>query len=127
MQTSPITKIVATENWILKITPLHINLCHQTDANLVVKESDTYHSLNNLGTVQYITIEVKSSRSNVDPFTIRIKGLDFQNLQDRISRTISIPAHVKFHKTLIDRFIDAFKDCIKNNPQYSTTLVSIYC
>lgn len=121
MQTSPISKIIATENWILKVTPLYVHVCHQSDANLIVKESETYNnSINNLGTVQYISIEVKSGRANVNPFMIRIKALDFQNLQDRVARRISIPAHVKFHKTLIDRFIDAFKDAIKNNPLYNT-------
>lgn len=128
VETSPLSKIIATENWILKVTPLNLFIAHQCDANLVVKESNTHNiSLNNLGEVEFLQIEVKSNRSNVGSFTLRIRALDFQNLQDQVARAITILPHIKFHKTVIDRFIDAFKDATKDNPIYVTNQVSLYC
>lgn len=108
----------------MKVSPVMLFVVHQSDANLIVKQADTHRiSHINSNEVQYVTIEVKSSRPNVEPFTIRINGLDFKDLQDRIARTITVLPTVKFHQTLLDQFVDAFKDAVKTNPVYSTDQV----
>lgn len=126
LETNSINKVVVTENWIIKLTPLTIFVAHQSDATLEVSKADTHHlSIQNTAEVQFINIEVKSSRSGAKPFTVRINALDFRDFQDRVARRISILPGVKFHKTLIDQFIDAFKETIKNNQTYVTDQVSL--
>lgn len=121
IQTSSITKIIATENWILKVTPLSVHFAHQSDTKLTVKEANTYHiSHQNTTEVQFLNIEVKSNRPGVDSFDIRINASDFKDLQDRVTRTITILPNVKFHKSVIEQFIDVFKETVQQNPKYRT-------
>lgn len=118
---NPITHMVITENWILKVTPLTIFAAHQSDANLIVKTADTHETPSiNIETRQFLNIEVNSSRAGVNPFVIRINAVDFRNLQNRLTRNITILPNVKFHKSNIERFIDVFKQSIKSNPRYQT-------
>nr|CAH7739502.1 unnamed protein product [Callosobruchus chinensis] len=122
IQTSAIIKIVATDNWLMKVTSLSIFLVNQRDATLTVTEAQTYHMshLNNSNT-QYLNIEVKSGVNGVRPFIIRINASDFSYLKDRVSRaTISIRPNVRFHKTIVEQFVDVFKETIAENPIYET-------
>lgn len=121
IQTSAIVTIVATENWIMKVMPLTVLVIHQSDASLVVKEAKTYEISNqNTNGTQYLNIEIKSSRQHVDPFIIRINARDFKDLRDRVARSIEILPNVKFHKSVMDQFVDVFKETIMNNPVYDT-------
>lgn len=63
--TNCITRIVATDNWIIKITPFNIQVAHQSDATLIVNKCDTHfisYSLNQSTVtedqVQFINIQV---------------------------------------------------------------------
>lgn len=124
IRTSTICHVVITENWIMKVTALTICFIHQTDASLVVQNCDSHTiSRNEEGEVQYINIMVTTTRESVDPFIIRINGGDFQDLQDRISRSITIPSNITFHKTVIEKFVDTFKNFIQENPQFKTEQV----
>lgn len=126
-KTSPLSHIAITDNWILKITPLTIHLAHQSDVTVTVKTSETYNlSPENYGEIQYLNIECKSSRQGVDPFIIRINSENFQNLQNRLTRTINVMPHVKFHKNILERFVDVFKENIKENPKYDSNQVSVF-
>lgn len=126
LQTNAIIKVVATENWIIKLTPLTMFIVHQSDASLVVNQTDTHQiSLQSNG-VQYLNIEVKSTRINVEPFIIRINAMDFKDLQDRVARTITVLPTVVFHKTLMDQFVDAFKEAVKDNPVHVTNQVIVF-
>ncbi|XP_022918605.1 E3 ubiquitin-protein ligase TM129 [Onthophagus taurus] len=128
IQTNSICRIIATENWVMKITPLTIYLIHQSDASLVVNRCEThYMSQDSRDEVQYINIEVTSRRNNIDPFTIRLNSTDFQDLQDRISRSIDILPDVQFKKTTIEKFLEVFNENIDKNPKYYTQEVSDQC
>ncbi|XP_065174124.1 E3 ubiquitin-protein ligase TM129 [Atheta coriaria] len=117
IKTSPITTVIATENWIIKVLPLNLFIAHQSDASLTVEQTDTHaFSHDHAGVVQYITIKVTSNR--VETFKLRLKALDFQDLQDRVARSINILPEVKFHKSIIEQFTDVFKDAIKDNVRY---------
>ncbi|XP_023018024.2 E3 ubiquitin-protein ligase TM129 isoform X2 [Leptinotarsa decemlineata] len=121
IQTSAIVKIIVTENWIIKITPLSMFIVHQSDASLAVKEADSYRISPSVTIeVQYLNIEVKSGRQGVEPFSIRINAGDFKDLRDRVARSITIMPDVKFHQSVVDQFVDVFKDTINENPQYQT-------
>lgn len=122
IQSNAVIKIIVTENWIIKVTALKMYIAHQSDASLVVNQANTLN-FPYQNDVQYINIEVRSSRANVETFVIRINALDFRDLQDHVARTIVILPNVAFHRTLLDQFIEAFKETTKNNPIYRTNQV----
>lgn len=118
---SSITKIIATENWIMKTSLYFVHFAHQSDSALIADKSDA-HSISihdSTDGVQFVNIQVKPTRAGVKNFTIRINSLDFKDLQDRVNRPITILSSVKFHTSLIDRFIDVFVAEAKKNPKYS--------
>lgn len=89
-------------------------------------QSDS-HDLSELSmeTIQFVNIRVKPTRPGVSEFIIRINALDFKTLQDRMLRPITILDGVTFNKTVIDRFIEVFKQQIQLNPKYTTEEVSL--
>lgn len=62
-------------------------------------------------------------RPGTQSFNIRLNALDFKDFQDRVSLPITVLPNVTFHKTLLDRFIDTFKEQVANNPRYETQQV----
>lgn len=128
IRTNTLTTIVATDNWLLKVTPYNMYCAHQSDTALIVCSSDSHHcSMANRNQVQFINIEVKSTRASVAPFFIRLNALDFKDLQDRWARPIVVLPNVVFQVTLLDRFVDAFKEQIKLNQIYETNQVIQIC
>lgn len=87
-------------------------------------QSDS-HGINELSAdaIQFVNIKVKPTRPGVHEFLIRINALDFKSLQDRMLRPITILEGVNFNKSVIDRFIEVFKEQIKLNPRYKAAEV----
>ncbi|XP_011497085.1 PREDICTED: E3 ubiquitin-protein ligase TM129 [Ceratosolen solmsi marchali] len=122
INTNSITKVVATDNWIIKVTPYQLYFAHQSDTSLIVNKSDTHNlSSSTRGKIQYISIKITPNRSGARAFNIRLKALDFKNLQDKITRPIIVLESVVFHRTLLDKFIEIFKEQIAQNPEFETT------
>lgn len=116
---NPISRIIATESWIIKTSSYWINVAHQNETTMVAYKSDTHEvSQDAFETVQYVNIAVIPIRKEIKEFSIRINALDFKDLQDRISRQITILSSVKFHRSVLDRFVDVFKDQVAQNPTY---------
>lgn len=59
IDTNSITKVVVTDNWIIKVTSYKLHFAHQSDTALILNKSDT-HALSptTRGEVQYVNIEV---------------------------------------------------------------------
>lgn len=55
---------------------------------------------------------------------VRLNALDFRDLQDKVNRPITVLQSVTFHLTLTDRFLDAFREQVAENPVYETSQVS---
>jgi hypothetical protein len=65
-------KVIATDSWIIKVTPYWLDVAHQSDAALILSSSDTHQvAPSSPGGAQYLNIEVKSVRPGVKPFHIR--------------------------------------------------------
>lgn len=126
-QFSSIAKTIATENWIVKTSIYFVNFAHQSDSALIVNKSDSHSiSINDpMDSVQILNILVKPTREGVKSFTIRIDSLDFKDLQDRINRPITILSSVKFHTSLIDRFVDVFVNEATKNPRYTAPAANV--
>ncbi|XP_024889457.1 E3 ubiquitin-protein ligase TM129-like isoform X1 [Temnothorax curvispinosus] len=119
--TNSVTRVIATDNWIIKITPYKLQVAHQSDATLVVNKSDVHFmSPTTRDQVQFINIQVKPMRAMAQEFDIRLNALDFKDLQDKVSRPIAVLHNIRFHRTLLDRFIDTFKEEVDKNPFYDT-------
>lgn len=120
---SAITKIIVTENWIMKTSLYFVHFAHQSDTALIAVNTDTHNiSIQDTNdSAQFVNIEVKPTRVNVKSFKIRINSLDFRDLQDRVNRPITVLSSVSFHTTIIDRFVNVFNEEIKNNPYYPRT------
>lgn len=120
---SSITKIIATENWIMKTSVYFVHFAHQSDSALIADRSDSHNISiqDSTDSVQFVNIQVKPTRPGVKNFTIRINSLDFKDLQDRVNRPITVLASVGvFHTSLIDRFIDVFVSEAGKNPKFTS-------
>lgn len=87
-------------------------------------QSDS-HNISEVSTdaIQFVNIRVKPTRQGVAEFVIRINALDFKLLQDRMHRPITILAGVEFSKSVIDRFVEVFRQHVHLNPTYTPTEV----
>lgn len=91
-------------------------------------QSDS-HNINEVSSdsIQFVNIRVKPTRPGVEEFLIRINALDFRSLQDRILRPITILDGVAFSKSVIDRFIEVFRQQVDENPRYRAGEVTESC
>ncbi|XP_050362792.1 E3 ubiquitin-protein ligase TM129 [Nymphalis io] len=116
---SATSKLVVTYTFLVKVTQYGINLVKQRDCSLVATATDS-HNLSTSGEdeVQYVNIEVIPSREDIKKFTFRISTTSLRDLQPRLDRGISVPEHISLLPTLIERFIDVFKQHVEQNPVY---------
>lgn len=128
MKINSISSVVATENWIIKTTPYNVYFAHQSDTTLSVDKSETFNIAQDTSdALQIISINVRPGRVGVEDFQIRINALEFRTLEDRISRPIIIPSNIQFHRNIIDRFIEVFKNQVSLNPIYVADRVTDKC
>lgn len=91
-------------------------------------QTETYNvSQDTNDTLQMVSIMVKTNRAGVPDFHIRINALEFRNLEERITRPIVIPSNIQFHRNVIDRFIDVFKEQVSLNPIYKADRITEKC
>lgn len=144
-QVNTISTVIATENWIIKTSPYTTNIAHQSDTALIAVKASLFEShfyLKNIvisklfppqsdthiiaqdtsDSVQYVSITVKPTRPGVPPFVIRVNAMDFRELQDRCHRPITILSGVTFNRSILERFVVAFKELITVNTKYRTNL-----
>lgn len=120
LRCSSVATVHATENWIIKLTPYKMYIAHQNHSVLILSNADTHLvSTAGLGTVQYLTIDVKATIHNAQSFSIRCNALDFKDLEDRVQRPIIILQDVTFHRSRLDQFIDVFRQQVELNPRYT--------
>uniref|UniRef100_A0A336MJS4 CSON000280 protein n=1 Tax=Culicoides sonorensis TaxID=179676 RepID=A0A336MJS4_CULSO len=117
-----ISNLIITENWIIKTMPYMIYIAHQSDTELIADKTDT-HAITeeSYDIIQYVNIRVKPHREGVSEFVIRIKASQFKDIQDRLRRQVIILPNVRLQPTLIERFIEAFKDQVAANPKFTYT------
>jgi hypothetical protein len=60
-------------------------------------------------------------------YLARLNAMDFRDLEDKVSRPITVLQNVTFHRTLLDRFLVAFQEQVTRNAIYVTTEVSFKC
>ncbi|XP_075228942.1 transmembrane protein 129 isoform X2 [Lycorma delicatula] len=128
LQCSTVTRVIATDNWIIKLTPYKIFIAYQSDATLILCSADT-HDVSSLGTgtVQYLNIEVKTTRNGAENFNIRCNALDYKDLEEKIRRPITVLQDVRFHRSRIDIFLEVFRGVVEQNPPFVATQAPEMC
>jgi E3 ubiquitin-protein ligase TM129 len=63
-------------------------------------------------------MQIKSVRPGVRHFAIRFKSDSFLLLKDRIHGRIEILSSAKFHTSLVDHFVEVFKEQVAKNPKF---------
>nr|CAD7462014.1 unnamed protein product [Timema tahoe] len=93
------------------------------EINIEFRSSCDNHSVSPSGPggAQFLNIEVKSFVPNTKSFNIRLNALDFKDLQDKVNRPINVLQNITFHRTLTDRFLDAFKEQVVQNVLHETS------
>ncbi|KAF4533133.1 hypothetical protein B566_EDAN007944 [Ephemera danica] len=121
IQTSSVIKIIATDHWLIKVSPYTMKVAHQSDVALCLLSSDTHTvSPDNPGGAQFLNLEVKSVRRGISPFQLRLNAFHFKDLQDKILQPIANIGNVTFPRTLSDRFLEAFQEQVEKNIVYTT-------
>jgi len=116
---SSVARVVVTDNWIFKVSPYNLNIAHQRDSVLVVSSADTHHlSAEGNGAVQYVNIDVRTTKPGLRPFSIRCNALDFDDLKNKTRCPFTILEGITFHKSRMDQFLEAFKETISANPPF---------
>ncbi|XP_045459913.1 E3 ubiquitin-protein ligase TM129 [Melitaea cinxia] len=118
---SATSKFVVTQIWLIKLTQYGLNLVKQSDCTLVATAADR-HNLSTTGEdeVQYVNIEVIPTRDDIEKFSFRISTTSLRELQPRLDRAVRVPENISLLPTLIERFIEVFKQHIEENPVYIT-------
>lgn len=111
------SKFVATQTWLIKVTQYSLNLVQQGDCTLVATATDS-HNLSPSGEdeVQYVNIEVIPTREGVRLFSFRISTAALRDLQPRLMNPVRVPEHISLLPTLIERFVNVFKQYVQQNP-----------
>nr|CAD7431984.1 unnamed protein product [Timema monikensis] len=124
VETNSVVRLIVTDNWLLKVMPYNIEFARQDDSTLILSSCDN-HSMSSSGPggAQFLNIEVKSFVPNTKSFNIRLNALDFKDLQDKVNRPINVLQNITFHRTLTDRFLDAFKEQVGQNVLHETSQV----
>lgn len=119
LQTSTIHRVIATDNWIMKVSPYSLDITHQSDSVLVLCQADMHEvSVDGQGTIQYVNIEVKTTRPGIKSFFIRCNTSDFQSLQAKVQRPIAVLDGIVFYKNLTEKFLEVFEETVKKNPPF---------
>lgn len=72
IQSSSVVRVIATDNWVIKIAPYMVDVAHQSDTALILSSADLHQWSPHINdNVQFVNIEVKPTRQNAKPFIIR--------------------------------------------------------
>jgi len=118
--TTALRRVIVTDSWVVVITIHHLNIVHQSDIHLSMLSSKE-HNLSHLGTtgdVQMLTIRVQTIRKEVPSFNIRLNSLEYIDFKEKLKAPIRNAQSIRIHQTLSDRFVDAFKAQVFENPRY---------
>ncbi|RVE41740.1 hypothetical protein evm_013617 [Chilo suppressalis] len=68
--------------------------------------------------IQYVNIEAIPSHDDIDRFSFRISTTALRDLQPRLTHPVRVPEHLSLLPTLIERFVNVFKQHVEQNPVY---------
>lgn len=117
--TGTMTRVIVTDSWIIKTTPYRLFIIQQSDTSLTLTESSE-HALSHVSNtgIQFLTIHVNSHRDHVPSFDIRVNSQEYNDLRDKLQAPLENARNVVVHRTLSDRFLEAFRAIVEQNSKY---------
>lgn len=119
--TNPIERVVVTDNWVIFLgaVPWKFHIAHQSDVTLNLIGSEHHHisTEGQAGGTQFLKIEVQNGKPNCESFSFRLNSLEYQNLQDKLTRQIQNIQNIQIFKTVGDRFVEVFREAVAQNPK----------
>ncbi|XP_058129219.1 E3 ubiquitin-protein ligase TM129 [Anopheles ziemanni] len=123
IRSNAISTLVVTESWIIKTNLYGISVARQNESSLVAYKVDFQDVLTDtVDATQFINIAVKPPQERLQ-FTIRVNGDHFKDFQDHVNRPIVLLPSVQF-RSVIDRFVDVFKEQVALNPIVPSTAIA---
>jgi len=120
LRTSPLSSLVVTDHWVVVLgaLPWSLRLSHQSDVALQLTSSEQHRisTEGHIGGAQFLHITIKNRRPEVADFSIRLNALEYQNFQDKISGSIENVENIQIFRTVSERFIEVFRDTVRENP-----------
>ncbi|KAG0710686.1 Transmembrane protein 129 [Chionoecetes opilio] len=115
---SSVYQVVATDNWLLKVTAYQVQLLHLRDAVLSLEGAHTTHGPEpaTAPPAQLLTIKVMSVREGAPSFSIRLNSLEFGELERKIVNPVVNARHIVIQQSLSDFFLETFMETIRLNP-----------
>ena len=115
------SRVIVTDNWIIKTSAYNVHLANQDYVNLAIKNTREYQvSPETMTTVQYIHIHVHSTKP-LKPFLIRILSTDFTEFKSKLKVEILTLPNLQIHLTSVELFLEVFRDQVMQNPLYITS------
>lgn len=75
--------------------------------------------------MQYVNVDAIPSRGDIEKFTFRVTINALRDLQPRLEHPVRVPEHISLMPTLIERFVNVFKQHIEQNPIYYVDQVQV--
>ncbi|XP_063873330.1 transmembrane protein 129-like isoform X2 [Scylla paramamosain] len=115
---SSVYRVVATDNWLMKVTTYRVQLIHLRDAVLSLEGSHiTQGPVRATPTpAQQLTINVMSVREGVPAFCIRLSSVEFGELELKAVNPIVNARQIVIQQSLSDLFLETFTKTIRLNP-----------
>uniref|UniRef100_A0A7E4W6M8 Transmembrane protein n=1 Tax=Panagrellus redivivus TaxID=6233 RepID=A0A7E4W6M8_PANRE len=115
------SKVVITENWIIKASMYTIQFLKISDARLtLIRAIDPPVLASDVSGLQLIDVLAESVESRIKPITIRVYSRAmFAELKNHLGRNIEIKADIQLKASLNERFVDVFNTQIQQNPRYA--------
>lgn len=125
LEVNPITSVVITDNWILKIDLFETHIAKISDTDMLVSESREFSVTDDLGDHQMLKVDFNSVNGKFKNFQINMFVSGLRQLESQLQRQIRMAPGITVHRTEAEMFLAAFANAVKKNPKYTATEVTV--
>lgn len=112
-------RVIVTDSWVMKTSTYFVHVAHQNDIHLTLSASEEHNiSYENMTSVQFVHIDVKSVNTNISPFTLRLNALDYRDLKEKLQTPVRNARNIVIRQTLSEQFLQAFAEQVTLNPVF---------
>ncbi|XP_019881818.2 E3 ubiquitin-protein ligase TM129 [Aethina tumida] len=121
LEVNPITSVVITDNWILKIDLFETHIAKISDTDMLVSESREFSVTDDLGDHQMLKVDFNSVDGKFKNFQINMFVSGLRQVESQLQRQIRMAPGITVHRTEAEMFLAAFANAVKKNPKYTAT------
>ena len=113
---SGVSRVIVTDNWIIKTSAYSVRLVHQDHVTLTVKNTEEYQvSPETMTTVQYVKLNVHPFEAEKS-FLIRILSTDYNEFKSKLKVQVITMPNMNIHLTSVELFLNVFRNQVMQNP-----------